>query len=174
MRPHRMLALFLSCAALAGCAAREEPLPEIAVARPEDRALPPPPPPEPEEGEEIEFDARLTLSEAETLRARDFEQMTAAEIAEAKRAIAALALPVSPIASRRTEANRRGRIADWRMTMRRAMRHGGEVRALEYRRRRIRWPALVALCDISGSMASYSRMLLHFLHAAANAHGANS
>ena len=34
------------------------------------------------------------------------------------------------------------------------------------------WPALVALCDISGSMASYSRMLLHFLHAAANAHGA--
>ena len=38
--------------------------------------------------------------------------------------------------------------------------------------RRIRWPNLVALCDISGSMSSYSRMLLHFLHAAANAKGA--
>ena len=134
-------------------------------------AEPPPPPPE-EAGEEVEFDARLTLSEAESLRARDFEQMTAAELAEARRAIAHLALPVTPIASRRTEANKRGRLADWRATMRRAMRHGGEVRALEYRRRRIRWPALVALCDISGSMAAYSRMLLHFLHAAANAHGA--
>ncbi|MEO0763437.1 MAG: VWA domain-containing protein, partial [Pseudomonadota bacterium] len=34
-----------------------------------------------------------------------------------------------------------------------------------------RWPSLVALCDISGSMAGYSRMLLHFLHTAANAQG---
>jgi len=132
----------------------------------------PPPPPAPEEGKEIEFDARLTLSEAETLRRRDFEQMTAAEVAQAKRAIAGLTLPVRPIASRRTEANARGRIADWRATMRAAMRHGGEVRALAHRRRRLRWPALVALCDISGSMAGYSRMLLHFLHAAANARGA--
>jgi uncharacterized protein len=40
------------------------------------------------------------------------------------------------------------------------------------RARRTRWPNLVALCDISGSMSSYSRMLLHFLHAAANARGA--
>ncbi|MEO0960536.1 MAG: VWA domain-containing protein, partial [Pseudomonadota bacterium] len=40
------------------------------------------------------------------------------------------------------------------------------------RTRRERWPALVCLCDISGSMAGYSRMLLHFLHAAANAKGA--
>lgn len=47
MRLHRMLALFLSCAALAGCSAREETKPEIAVARPEGRALPPPPLPEP-------------------------------------------------------------------------------------------------------------------------------
>ena len=132
----------------------------------------PPPPPEPEEGEEIEFDATLTFSEAETLRARDFEQMTAAEAAEARRAIADLALPVTPIVSRRTEPNIRGRLPDWRATMRESMRRGGTVAGLEYRRRRIRWPALVALCDISGSMASYSRMLLHFLHAAANAHGA--
>ena len=51
------------------------------------------------------------------------------------------------------------------------MRNGG-VPVLEMRERRERWPALVALCDISGSMSSYSRMLLHFLHAAANAKGA--
>ncbi|MBL3563183.1 vWA domain-containing protein, partial [Rhodovulum sulfidophilum] len=39
-----------------------------------------------------------------------------------------------------------------------------------YRRRR--WPDLVVLCDISGSMSQYSRMVLHFLHAVSNAKGA--
>jgi uncharacterized protein with von Willebrand factor type A (vWA) domain len=119
--------------------------------------------------EEIEFDAALTFSAQETLKSRDFEQMTAAEAAEAKRAIAALRLPVRPIVSRRTIVVAHGQIADWRRTMRTAMRQGGDVRELARRKRRQRWPALVALVDISGSMAAYSRMLLHFLHAAANA-----
>ncbi|MEL6208544.1 MAG: VWA domain-containing protein, partial [Pseudomonadota bacterium] len=66
----------------------------------------------------------------------------------------------------------RGRAADWRATMRRALRRGGEIGTIERRARRERWPALVCLCDISGSMTGYSRMLLHFLHAAANAKGA--
>ena len=130
-----------------------------------------PPPPPAEEGEEIEFDATLSFSADERLRARDFEQMTMAEAREARAAIARIALPVQPIASRRTQVDPRGRVADWRATLRAAMRTG-EVRGLERRSRRERWPALVALCDISGSMASYSRMLLHFLHAASNARGA--
>ena len=132
------------------------------------------PPPRLDEAEEeqIEFDAELTFSAQETLKSRDFEQMTAAEAAQAKRAIAALRLPVRPIASRRTAPDALGRIADWRRTMRAAMRNGGDVRLLARRRRRVRYPALVALCDISGSMAAYSRMLLHFLHAAANAENA--
>ncbi|MEO0427922.1 MAG: VWA domain-containing protein [Pseudomonadota bacterium] len=132
---------------------------------------PPPPPPE-EEGEEIEIDATLTMSGEDRLATRDFEQMTTAEIAEAKRAIARLSLPVRPIATRRTRPAPRGRLPDWPQTMRRAMRRGGQVREFARRTRRERWPALVCLCDISGSMAGYSRMLLHFLHAAANAKGA--
>jgi uncharacterized protein with von Willebrand factor type A (vWA) domain len=56
--------------------------------------------------------------------------------------------------------------------MRAALRSGGDVQRLAYRARRERWPNLVALCDISGSMSGYSRLLLHFLHAAANARGA--
>ena len=98
--------------------------------------------------------------------------MSAAEQAAARRAIARLELPVRPIASRRTRVDPRGRVADWRGTMRAALRSGGEVQALVTRARRTRWPNLVALCDISGSMSDYSRMLLHFLHAAANAKGA--
>ncbi|MEO0361227.1 MAG: VWA domain-containing protein, partial [Pseudomonadota bacterium] len=128
---------------------------------------------EPEgEKEEIEIDASLTFSADEKLKKQDFEQMSSAEQAEALRAIARLNLPVRPIASRRTEASPRGRLIDARRTLRAAMRTGGDVRALEMRRRRVRWPALVALCDISGSMSGYSRMLLHFLHAASNAKGA--
>ena len=98
--------------------------------------------------------------------------MSAAELAAARRAIARLELPVRPLASRRTRVDPRGRVADWRGTMRAALRSGGDVQRLALRARRTRWPNLVALCDISGSMSSYSRMLLHFLHAAANAKGA--
>ena len=124
------------------------------------------------QGEEVEFEATLTFSATEKLKDMDFEQMSTAELAVARRAIARLELPVRPIASRRTRVDRAGRLADWRGTMRAALRSGGEVQALVQRARRTRWPNLVALCDISGSMSSYSRMLLHFLHAAANAKGA--
>lgn len=124
------------------------------------------------EGEEVEVDATLTFSAEERLKRLDFEQMSAAEAAEAKRAIAQLALPVAPLASRRTRPSPRGRVADWRGTMRAGLRSGGDVERLVFRARRERWPNLVALCDISGSMSAYSRMLLHFLHAAANAKGA--
>ncbi len=86
--------------------------------------------------------------------------------------IARIALPVKPLASRRTAPSARGRIADWRGTMRKAMRSGGEIRALSIQERKTRWPNLVALCDISGSMSAYSRAVLHFLHAASNAKGA--
>lgn len=130
------------------------------------------PPQAREEGEEVEVDATLTFSAEERLKRLDFEQMSAAEQAEARRAIARLTLPVRPLASRRTVASPRGRVADWRGTMRAGLRSGGEVERLVLKARRERWPNLVALCDISGSMASYSRMLLHFLHAAANAKGA--
>jgi len=36
------------------------------------------------------------------------------------------------------------------------------------RERRLRRPPLVIICDISGSMERYSRMMLHFMHAVTN------
>ena len=56
--------------------------------------------------------------------------------------------------------------------MRAATRAGGEIRNLGRRSARPRFPSLVAICDISGSMAAYSRTLLQFLHAVANCKGA--
>lgn len=122
-------------------------------------------------GTEIEVDARLTMSSEERLRTLDFEQMSNAELAEAKRLLAGLSLPIRPLRSRRTIAAVHGAAPDWRRTMRAALRTGGEIRTFETRNRRTRWPALVCLCDISGSMSSYSRVVLHFLHAMANHRG---
>lgn len=125
-----------------------------------------------EEGTEIEVDASLTMSREERLKTLDFEQMSLAEMAEAKRVIAKMSLAVPPLKSRRTEAAVRGTRPDWRRTMRAGLAQGGEITAFARRARRIRWPALVTLCDISGSMSSYSRAVLHFLHAVANEKGA--
>lgn len=124
-----------------------------------------------EEGTEIQIDASLTISNEEKLKSLDFEQMSIAEIAEAKRMLARLTLPVDPIASRRTKASHLGTRVDAAQTMRKAMRQGGELHKIALKERRIRWPNLVVLCDISGSMSQYSRIVLHFLHAVSNAKG---
>ena len=47
-----------------------------------------------EDKSEVEIDARLTVSDREVLQKKDFAQMSAAEIAAAKQAIARLALPL--------------------------------------------------------------------------------
>ena len=125
-----------------------------------------------EEETMIEVDASFTMSAEEKLKTLDFEQMSTAEIAEAKRMLARLTLPVKPLQSRRTKSAIHGRHPDWRRTMRSALRNGGDLRDFSTKNRRTRWPNLVVLCDISGSMSQYSRMVLHFLHAVANHKGA--
>lgn len=137
-----------------------------------ERPAPEPPQAAEEEEQKLVIDASRTASAEERLRSLDFEQMSAAEIAEARRMLARLALPVPPIRSRRSETSPLGRMPDWRRTLQKAARQGGEIRALSLKAPRIRWPNLVVLCDISGSMAQYSRMILHFIHAVANRRGA--
>ncbi|MEO9653041.1 MAG: VWA domain-containing protein [Roseobacter sp.] len=134
--------------------------------------IPNPQEPEGEDGTEFEVDASLTMSGRERLRNLDFEQMSTTEIAEAKRVIAHLTLPVKPILSRRTQLSLRGRQVDPAKTLRNAVRYGGEFQKIAHKRPRQRWPNLVVLCDISGSMSQYSRMVLHFLHAVSNEKGA--
>ena len=130
-----------------------------------------PEPPE-DEGTEIEVDASLTISSEERLRSLDFEQMSTDEVARAKQILAQMKLPVQPMLSRRLMAARRGDRADWRRSFREAARRGGDIQTIARAKRRHRWPNLVVICDISGSMSHYSRIVLHFLHAVANAKGA--
>ncbi|WP_170548612.1 vWA domain-containing protein [Ruegeria atlantica] len=132
-----------------------------------------PPDVDEDEGEtELEIDASKTASTEELLRSLDFEQMSTAEIAQAKRMLAQLALPVKPIESRRGQASHLGHRIDRARTLRAAMRQGGELRDIARLKPKPRWPNLVVLCDISGSMSQYSRLILHFLHSVSNTKGA--
>ncbi len=113
---------------------------------------------------EVELDARLTMSAAEILRSKDFAQMSAAEIEEARKAIKRLAMPEDNRRTRRFAPGGRPARVDARRSFRRSLQPGGVI-DLEFRSPIDRAPPVVALCDISGSMNEYTRLFLHFLHA---------
>jgi len=115
----------------------------------------------------VEFDASFTFSEKEVLQEKDFEKMSAEEIAVAKQAIAQLRLPVMDLPTRRFKRAEQGTQIDMRATLRAALR-SPDVVPLKFKKPKRRPPPLVMLCDISGSMNQYSRMFLHFMHAMTN------
>lgn len=117
---------------------------------------------------DITVDAVMTWSANEVLQETDFEKMSREELEAAKRAIAHMRLPIMEVPTRRFKRDPRGQRIDMRATLRAAMRGGGGVIPLQYRKRKRRHPPLVVLCDISGSMSRYSRMVLHFMHAITN------
>jgi uncharacterized protein len=114
------------------------------------------------------MDAVLTVSDRERLQRMDFEAMSAEEIAEAKREIRRLVLPLDLRRTRRLRADPLGPVTDLRRTIRNSLRQGGEILTIARNRQVTRPPPLVVLCDISGSMSRYAQILLHFLHAVTN------
>ena len=118
--------------------------------------------------EAIEVDATYSHSAMDVLRKKDFDQMTVAEQAQARLAIARLVMHRHEVKTRRFRPARDGQRIDMRRTLKGSLRVGGHVIDLERRDRQTREPPLVVLCDISGSCSNYSRMFLHFLHALSN------
>jgi uncharacterized protein len=106
-------------------------------------------------------------SEEELLRHKDFGSLTDAERAATRRLLAQLARRGPTRLSRRTRRTRRRRdVHDLRATLRVSLRHGGEFVERRYREPAERPRRLVLVCDVSGSMAPYARMLLQYLQAA--------
>jgi uncharacterized protein with von Willebrand factor type A (vWA) domain len=111
--------------------------------------------------------APAAWSDEELLRVRDFALYTDAERATARHLLAQLARRGPRRISRRTRATRRRRdVHDLRATIRVSLRHGGEFVERRYRAPAERPRRLVLVCDVSGSMAPYARMLLMYLQAA--------
>ncbi|MGI8649801.1 MAG: vWA domain-containing protein [Rubrobacter sp.] len=120
-----------------------------------------------EEGEEA---VTMRYSPIEVLREKDFSEYTEDEFGELNRLLSRLDLSGAPRKSRRLESARRGRF-DHRKTLHGAMRSGGEAIRHRFRDNKLQPRRVVLLCDISGSMAGYSRALLRFLHVGVIASG---
>lgn len=108
--------------------------------------------------EQVDIEARLDAGNRELLQRRDFDTMTAAEWAAARRALTELQPLLAQRLTRRPAAAVRGRIA-WRATLRAEARR--DLALPERERARRRSAPLVLLADISGSMGRCSRVLLH-------------
>lgn len=119
-----------------------------------------------EEDEDIERSE--TWSADEVLRHKDFEQFTYEELQEARDMMAKMHWRLGERRTRRLRPSRHGRQLDLRQTLRRSLRTDGEPIVLSRRRPRVKPRPLVILCDISGSMSLYSRLLLHFVHTVSN------
>jgi uncharacterized protein with von Willebrand factor type A (vWA) domain len=110
-------------------------------------------------------------SEIELLQDKDFGHYTDQERRQARLVIMRLAQHMPMREARRTRATRRrGVRPDLQATVRASLRHGGEPLDRRWRAH-VQGPRkLVLVCDVSGSMAPYARILLQYLHAAVATH----
>ena len=131
---------------------------ESPAAAPSDRTVPPVVPPL-----EVDQVAPLSYSDREAVRHKDFAELNENELDEARRLMADFRWDLGMRRTRRWRAGR-GPGLDLRRVVRRAVTHSGELVDLPRREHKHRRRPLVLLCDVSGSMERYSRMLLHFLY----------
>ena len=108
-------------------------------------------------------DLQRSFSAREVLRQRDFAEFTPAEVYAARSLMAELAWDLGRRRTRRLTWGD-GNDIDLRRSMRRSLSHGGEMIDLARRQRKTKPRPLVLICDVSGSMERYTRMLLHFVH----------
>ncbi len=111
-------------------------------------------------------DLQRSFSAREVLRQRDFAEFTPAEVSAARVLMSELAWDLGKRRTRRLTWGD-GSTIDLRRSMRRSLSHGGEMLELARRQRKTKPRPLVLICDVSGSMERYTRMLLHFVHTVA-------
>ena len=110
-------------------------------------------------------------SPVEVLASRDFSTFLPDEMQEIARAIMVVARKLATRESRRYRSTQRGHAVDLRRTMRRNIKYGGTVVELAKKKRKIRKPKIVLICDVSRSMDTYSKFLLQFIYALQNTLG---
>ena len=124
---------------------------------------------DPSSGDEPQSEGTLTWSPEESLSTKDFAAFTADDIARGRAALDRLVWRPGLRRTRRWIPGR-GRRLDLRRALARSLRTGGDVVTIPTLRRRTVPRPLVLLCDVSGSMERYSRMLLHFAHGLVRRH----
>ncbi|MDQ3327226.1 MAG: VWA domain-containing protein [Chloroflexota bacterium] len=122
---------------------------------------------EPSEAVDANSDGQTIYSAVEILREKDFSQFTDEELALARTLMERQRWRLGDRTTRRTVRSRRGPHLDTRRLLRSSL-GNGEQPGVARRRQKLRPRPIVAICDISGSMDRYSRMLLQFLHIVAH------
>jgi uncharacterized protein with von Willebrand factor type A (vWA) domain len=107
-------------------------------------------------------------SAMEILRKKDFESFTHEEVQEAKKLMSEMRWHLGLRRTHRKRPARHGKYPDLRRMVRRNLKYGGELLELTWREISTKPRPLVIICDISGSMSLYSRLLLHFIHTISN------
>jgi uncharacterized protein with von Willebrand factor type A (vWA) domain len=117
--------------------------------------------------EPIELSA---ASDAES-GAKDLSAFEREELEEISRLARRIVRRLARNPSRRWKTGRRGRRINLRGSFRRSVKTGGELVELSFRERRLKKTRLVVICDVSGSMDVYSRLLLQFVYGVQNSFG---
>jgi uncharacterized protein with von Willebrand factor type A (vWA) domain len=107
-------------------------------------------------------------SDTASLAEKDFSRFGEDELEEISRLARRIVRRLARRPSRRWKPARRGPRVLLRRSLRRSLSAGGEVIELWFRRRRPRKTRLVVISDVSGSMDSYSRVLLQFVYGLQN------
>lgn len=125
------------------------------------------PPDDHDEGDPPSDIQALRFSRVEVLTEKDFSECTDQELAELTQLMSRLKFTNHTRRSRRQVPTKgRGDRPDLRRTVQRALRQHGEANRWSHTAATTRPRRLVLLLDVSGSMESYARALIRFLHAA--------
>lgn len=119
----------------------------------------------PDESEAVKL---TTYSDEERLRHQDFATLNEAELAAIVQMMTRFHWQLAPRKTRRRQRVRTGHELDLRRTFRQSLHYGGEPFQLARKRRKIKPRPLVLLCDLSGSMERYARLLLQFIYIVTN------
>jgi uncharacterized protein with von Willebrand factor type A (vWA) domain len=107
-------------------------------------------------------------SDAESISEKDFSLFGDDELEEISRIARRIVKKLARNASRRWKPVRRGPKVNLRGTIRRSLGTGGELVELSFKQRKQKKTRLVVICDVSGSMDFYSRILLQFIYGLQN------
>ena len=107
-------------------------------------------------------------SEAESGAEKDFSAFSNHELEEISRIARRIVRRLAKRRSRRWRPVKRGYRVNLRRSLRLSLKTGGELIDLAYKERRPKRTKLVVICDVSGSMDIYSRLLLQFVYGLQN------
>ena len=116
-----------------------------------------------EKKEEIIFDSKMSWSNKSALNTKDFEMMSLEEIHQAEKEIKKFLIKSKTQISRRWKKNDQSTKISTKYTIKKSVKNNGIIH-LAFKERIKKFRPVVILIDISGSMESYSRMMLFLSH----------